>query len=192
MTTLSPSSLLVAVFCGACGLPLVDAVSIETGIGPICRRKHGYESMQGDANWELARRLLGPVACLDMAEVGESRDWAHAVANRICHRVAVFQDGPDVARMVQGLAALGFRRMAARMAERLGAVTVEAEGDELVVRMSFDQSQRCELRSIPGRTWDRDAHVNRVPVSSRRELWAVLRAGLPGSLVSGPGGVAAL
>ena len=115
MSTLAPSSLLVAVFCGACGLPLVDAVSIETGIGPVCRRKHGYENTQADANWPLARLLLGPVACLDMAEVGESRDWAHAVANRICHRVAVFQDGPDVARMVQGLATLGFRRMAARV-----------------------------------------------------------------------------
>lgn len=192
MSNATPSSMLVAVFCGACGLPLQDAVSVETGIGPICRRKHGYESAQGDANWKLAKRLLGPVACLEMSEVGESADWAHAVANRICHRVAVFQDGPDVARMVEGLAALGFRRMAARMAERLGAVTVEAEGDELVVRMTFGQSQRCELRSVPGRQWDRTAHVNRVPASSRRELWAVLRAGLPGSLVSGPGGVAAL
>lgn len=192
MNNATPSSILVAVLCGCCALPLQDAVSVETGIGPICRRKHGYESMQGDANWELARRLLGPVACLDMSEVGESADWAHAVANRICHRVAVFQDGPDVARMVQGLAALGFRRMAARMAERLGAVTVEAEGDELIVRMKFAQSERCELRSIPGRRWDRSMRCNRVPATSRRELWNVLRAGLPGTLVSGPGGVVAL
>lgn len=32
----------MATHCCACGKPLVDAKSVETGMGPICRKKYGF------------------------------------------------------------------------------------------------------------------------------------------------------
>jgi hypothetical protein len=32
----------MATNCCACGKPLVDAKSVETGMGPVCRKKYGY------------------------------------------------------------------------------------------------------------------------------------------------------
>ena len=38
----APTTRLLATHCCACGRPLRDAKSVETGIGPVCRRKHGF------------------------------------------------------------------------------------------------------------------------------------------------------
>ena len=37
-----PNTRRLATACCACGRALRDAVSVETGIGPVCRKKHGF------------------------------------------------------------------------------------------------------------------------------------------------------
>lgn len=39
----SPACKMLATNCCACGRPLVDADSVENGIGPVCREKWGYD-----------------------------------------------------------------------------------------------------------------------------------------------------
>ena len=47
------STKLLATHCLCCGRPLRDATSVETGIGPVCREKYGYnETISEDARKE--------------------------------------------------------------------------------------------------------------------------------------------
>lgn len=55
----APATEMMASHCLLCGRPLVDAVSVETGIGPVCREKYGYGADLGDPpNWEKFDELL--------------------------------------------------------------------------------------------------------------------------------------
>ena len=38
----APATKIMATNCACCGRPLVDAKSVETGMGPVCRKKYGY------------------------------------------------------------------------------------------------------------------------------------------------------
>jgi hypothetical protein len=53
----APATKLLATHCACCSRPLVDAVSVETGIGPDCRKKHGYTQAQAEPNWEAVMQL---------------------------------------------------------------------------------------------------------------------------------------
>ena len=46
----APATRMLATHCAACGRPLVDATSVETGMGPVCRERYGY-----DARSEITR-----------------------------------------------------------------------------------------------------------------------------------------
>ena len=38
----APATRMLATQCAVCARPLLDAVSVETGIGPHCRAKYGF------------------------------------------------------------------------------------------------------------------------------------------------------
>jgi gamma-glutamylaminecyclotransferase len=43
----APATRLLATSCACCGRALLDAISVEAGIGPDCREKYGYGEAQG-------------------------------------------------------------------------------------------------------------------------------------------------
>ena len=49
----APATSLVATNCACCGHPLLDAVSVEAGVGPECRKRYGYGEAQAPADWRL-------------------------------------------------------------------------------------------------------------------------------------------
>jgi len=157
----APATALVATHCCLCGRPLVDAESVERGIGPVCADKYG-------------------------AEVGPSEN--RATANRLIWEIAAKPAANDVPAKVSALRVLGYGRVADRIAERLvpdmGTIRVAYENDRLVIDpegLSDDAfgALLAVLRSIPGRRWERDRKVNTVPVSQKRALWDALRAKVP-------------
>jgi hypothetical protein len=181
----SPATKLVATHCACCAHPLVDAASVETGIGPDCRKKHGFAEAQGPADWEAFLAITGGAF---ERVVGDAR----VAANLVVHRIAVAQRGPDVGKLVAALGALGFATLARRIATRLGAVEIVREGDTLIVKTprGLDEpSFRAFLgavRRVPGNRWDSGRKARVVPMSSRRELWHSLQRGLAkGTLVIG-------
>jgi len=180
--TNSPACILVATHCAACGKPLVDAISVECAVGPDCRRKHGYNEAQLPADFALAAKVLAKANVeLDLTD-------SHRAANKLVWLVAVNSNGALVACYVEAIAALGFVRMAKRIAKRLGAVEVESVGSTLRVSMSYEMASGMidALRRIPGRVWDREEKVNVIPATARVALWQALRAALPrGTLVVG-------
>jgi len=166
----APATLLLATNCAVCGRALVDAKSVEIGMGPDCRRKHGYE-----------------------VEVGEE---ARKEANLLIHTVAfVLSHTPKdlagtVLVVVPRLQVLGFTQLAEVLGDRASVVKVEEQADgRISLATPYSQEVVDAQRAIPGRRWDKVGKVNTFPGSSRGEVWALLRRLFAGQLGKGPKGL---
>jgi len=157
----APATALVATHCALCGRPLVDAESVERGIGPVCADKYG-------------------------AQAGPSED--RVIANRLIWEIAAKPAANDVPAKVSALRTLGYVRVADRIAERLvpdmGTIRVAYEGDRLTIDPEGLSDNAfgallAVLRNVPGRRWERDRKINTVPVSQKRALWDALRSKMP-------------
>ena len=58
----APATKLLATNCCACGKPLVDAKSVEVGMGPVCRKKYGYDTDVGEYERKAANVLIHKLA----------------------------------------------------------------------------------------------------------------------------------
>ena len=157
----APAIALVATHCCLCGRALVDAESVECGVGPVCRRKYGY--------------VDGP-------------DCNRTEANRLVYEIAAAPAANDVPGKVTAIRLLGYYKLAERLTERLlsnmGTVLVTYEADTMVIESDglTDDGFRtllAILRSVPGRRWDANRKLNTVPVSQKRALWDALRSKMP-------------
>lgn len=147
----APATKLVASHCAICGKPLVDANSVEAGMGPECRRIYGRPNPQGDK--------------------------ARNHANVLIYRIAALQDGSEeVLTALAQLFALGFENVADRISKRLVKISITAQGDRYVVKTPYNEDANDRFRRVPGRRWDADSKVNTFPKSSRVALWEALRA----------------
>lgn len=188
----APSTLLIASNCAACGRALRDASSVESGMGPECREKHGYGLSEGEPSWSRAEGLLRAAGHELPAGWGSN---AHAVANVLVHRCAVEQRKAPLA-LAAAIEALGYRRLGARLMERLledATITVERVGEELAVRAPFNADFNREIVYVRGQRFDRQTMRRFVPAAARRELWAALKKTFePGTLVACGEKIAAL
>lgn len=162
----APATLLLATHCAACARPLVDSVSVEAGMGPVCRQRYGVAEGASDADREAA--------------------------NKIVHEIARLQSGDRVVELVGELRALGFAVLADRVTKRLAGcpvVEIEREGSTLVVKTPYREEALVDFRAIPGRRWDRDRKVNTFPASSAVCLYEVLKVHFHGETATGPKGL---
>ncbi len=162
----APATRMLATNCACCARPLCDSVSVESGIGPDCRRKHGYN-------------LDVPPAVRDEA-------------NQLVHDVAVQQEGLAVAQAVARLRELGFERLAAVIAKRACRVRIregEHEGRAGVfVASPYSEDATAGFRAISGRRWVSESKENFFPAHERRRLWIVLARAYRGETAIGPKG----
>lgn len=171
----APATELLATHCACCARPLVDATSVETGVGPDCRRKHGFDDAQSPPDWATIAKLE-----LDGAWPTEARQWA----NKLIHHIAADRCNPDAPKYIAAVYALGFQRIATTIAQRFGAVVVSADGDRLLVQAPYSDEWNEAARSNRWR-WDREAKARVVPVADRVRLWGVLARVFPGMLCLG-------
>lgn len=164
----APATKLLATHCAVCARPLVDAKSVELGIGPDCRRKHGFDLNVSDAARTEANAIVYAIALLDKRGI--------ALA------------APSLAR----LRLLGFSQLADRIAERLPevkpAIAIALEGGMYIVSAPYDARHVERMRRVPGRRFNWERKVDMVPVASKRALWDALRASFAGALAQGPQG----
>lgn len=165
----APATILLATHCAVCRRPLCDARSVEIGMGPDCREKYGFNEAVGE----------------------EER----TTANKIVHELATLPNAPSVETVgrISALRALGLRRLASVLEERLSVVTIsETEQGRLEVHSRYDAEFVEALRRIPGRRWNRDAKTWTVPHSSRGALWSALRHRYGGQIGRSARGVFAI
>lgn len=160
----APATRMLAVYCAACSRPLLDAKSVEIGLGPECRKRHGYRDL------------------LALSDVSRAR------ANLLVHEIAVAQTGLRVLEAVGELRALGLPTLADRIAERCAEIVVSVDGGAYRVKAPYSEEAAAAWRCVPGRRWDRDAKVNTVPLERRAELWSLLQAHYAGLCGIGPRG----
>jgi len=146
----APATKMLATYCACCSRPLVDAISVETGIGPECRKKHGYY-LEG------------------------ASEEARKEANVMVHHIAIHQDGPQVVAAVARLRELGFTTLADRVLDRIGCIRIFENDGTLSVATPYREDAVKPMAAIQGRRWDRDNKVNTYPASMKRELWDVLK-----------------
>jgi hypothetical protein len=211
----APATKMLAVYCACCSRPLVDAVSVETGIGPDCRKQHAYTEAQGEPDWRAVlehtdgllsveeilasrgRSAMTPADVLGAFNLVEAT-WrlggveTRRVANLIVYRIAVQQSGPQVVDLTNALRALGYAKLAGRIALRLARVTIEAEGNFLYVDAPLVVGKVDEFRQIPGRYRDKARGrygADRIPATSKRPLFDALKRLYPGTVACGPKGL---
>lgn len=152
---------LVATDCAICGRPLVDAESVETGIGPICREKY----FVADGNI--------------MAENIDA-------ANKLVHFIAVHQTGVPVMAAIRELQVLGFSNLAMKISTRVVGILIKLDKGVFTVTAPYTEAAVNAMRSVPGRRYSDG--INTFPESSRMALWAALKKGYPGYSAMGPKG----
>jgi len=172
----APQTKFLATNCIVCGRPLVDAISVELGIGPDCRK--GY-----DANIN-----------------SDTQDQC----NELTLKAALAaQDGyiPEVNRIAQEIEDLGLKNLANKIrrrfvnAKRNAKVIISMSSDNkyYIVKTPYVRSRKEEFvtawRAIKGRFYKRKNKQNYVPVERRAELWALLQEFFEGQYGLGPLGV---
>lgn len=185
----SPAVALLASQCACCARDLVDATSIETGIGPVCREKHGYGAAEGPCDMTAALVAIGSTIPAD--EVASWGDDGHRAANALVYRIAVDQRGAAVEAWTRAIGLLGYTTLAERIAVRLygrrGAedrtahrptIEVRAIDGILAVTSPYSAEGVAALRGVPGRRWD--GQRNTFPASSLPALLWALRVGYAG------------
>lgn len=158
----APATKMLATTCACCGRPLVDAKSVEIGIGPDCREKYGYEI------------AVGPI----------ERD----AANKIVHTIALNPRSIYTLIGCAELRALGFDRLAAIVEKRTAAIRITVAGRDMMVATPYDAAFVDAVKTIPGRRWHKEEKCWSVPVGQRRTLWSVLLRHFAGALGVGPRG----
>jgi hypothetical protein len=186
----APATRLLATNCGCCGRQLVDAVSVEAGIGPECRKKHGYNQSEGACDSLAVTKALGTLPTdsrLPALPATAIEPWlngdAHKVANILVQHIAVDPHGPMAAPYVAAVRALGYTKLATALAKHLGGIRVEQVGETYEVRAPYNPVFGGNLRRISG-YFDRATKSWRVPTRNRQMLWTFMQEAFPaGTLV---------
>lgn len=182
----APSTIMLATHCACCGRPLRDAVSVERGVGPDCAERYGYADAQRPADWARISKLTDSLELGAAFTKAASTMDARSAANILVHRVAAYGAHHAVPALITIVDALGFTTLAATLAARQGAVKITHEGEMLVVEAPWCEAFAAAVRSIPGRRWDSDRKINRVPAGARRELWSIIKSAFPaGTMIVG-------
>lgn len=158
----APATKMLATHCSACGRPLVDAKSVELGIGPDCRKKFAFTT--------------------DVPEP------CRRAANKLVYEIALEQGGIAVLKKCAELRDLGFPVLADRIEQRCAALRLMMSDNELRIISPYNPEFVYAVKKIPGARWHKELKSWSVPINQRAKLWAALCLHYAGALAVGPKG----
>lgn len=177
----APATKLLATHCICCNRPLLDATSVELGIGPDCRKKYMGKAQGHD---DAARR--------------EANALVHRLALAITSSgtpVDLLCGTSDESAMVTRIRELGFDKLADKLVAAWMPIRIVETDSMLVVKSPYNDDAVAAARAIPGRRWNGEEKCNEFPASQRPAVWNLLRrfyAGIAGMGPKGPFVVPAL
>lgn len=165
----APATKMLATHCCLCGRPLVDAVSVESGMGPDCRENSGY-----------------------YAE-GVSEDQRSTV-NAIVYRLAAGMPLDEMPAAIETVRAFGFHKLADTLGKKLSTIVVEDRGDgTIAVFTPYNPEFVPAVKAAAGgwAQFDRQLKAWIVPSGQKvtKALWKAMRACYPNVLGLGPKGL---
>lgn len=158
----SPQTSLVATHCAVCARPLCDAVSVDLGIGPECRKRHGHEIIVDSAT--------------------------RARANRLVWEIAIDRNSLKALENCSELRALGFGKLAGVIEAKIAMIIITCVGERYAVKAPYSVDATLLMRAVPGRIWDKVSKTNTFPIASKVALLGALRQAYPEALAIGPKG----
>lgn len=156
-----PITGMLASSCIVCGRALRAAESVEGCMGPHCAKKHGFFLDKPEAEVKEAAKLL--------------------------REMAFEADAEMVLVKLTFLYVMGWHQLAKQIARNFADIRLTQEiqlGGPAYIRVEapYKPEATAGWRSIPGRRWDKEAKVNKVPCGSRAALEAFLAQHYPGQL----------
>lgn len=192
----APATVLLATECACCARPLVDSVSVDTGVGPECRKRHGFTRPDLDIDLvNVAATLAAELPADVFAATVKGAPDARTACNRLVHRVAANPSMPatELAAITNAIDELGFVKLAARITKRFASVFIEEVDGGFAVTAPYSEESVAAFRKVPGRRFvkveGKRGGFNFVPKSSKLSLWNVLRSCYAGQVARGPRGV---
>lgn len=183
----APATRMLATHCIFCSRPLVDAVSVEAGVGPDCRKKYGHTEAQGPADWVQVENTC-PVTVMHELSARDPR----RLCNILVYRIVMGCQAWEVCLAIDTIRHLGFAKLAESLTKKLCAATVTHKGDVVAVQAPWNEEWVNESRTIPGRRYIKDEKMQTFPLSSRPALWRALQKVFRGKAISTPKGLVAL
>lgn len=174
----APATKMLATHCVVCRRPLLDAASVELGIGPECRNRSGVRA----------------------AQVSEE---AHQRANQITHAISLGVPFQELRAMLVELNMLGFQQLASLISDRGASIKVTYDGGNLIVDSPFTEGSLATIRAIPGRRpvyeevrvrtptglkTVKKFKGNSFPLKYKNMVWRMLKRHFPGAMGVGPNG----
>jgi hypothetical protein len=155
----------LATRCFVCNTDLCDAVSVELGIGPTCRKRLGLIAKDKNPRREYVNELTAQAALL--AEDG-----------RVLEVIALADE----------IGSLGYPKVAEAVRKRFVDITVTLVGDALHVKTPYsDAWNRINWEWRLGQ-WNRDLKVRVVQPTRIGDLYEGLRYAYAGKQAVGPDG----
>jgi hypothetical protein len=150
----APGTKMLATYCAACSRPLLDARSVETGMGPYCRAKYTVSVELDDETREKANKLVHFIACAQ-------------------------DDSEEVRAALDELEALGCVTIVARISKRLygDPISVYLDGDKLCVKSPYSGNFLDASKRIRSRRWDGSNKRTTFCPSDHEAVEAALLAG---------------
>jgi len=167
----APATRLLATRCACCGRALVDAQSVERGIGPDCAEKYGF-----------------------LVEISEA---ARVEANALVYKIAAEPEASTVAADVERIRALGLSVLADKLTERLvpePTITIEpmiGSGGWVEVHTPYSDRFVSVLKAGAAwgdRKWNRERRAWQVGPAAKGALNTALVAAFAGERAKGPRG----
>jgi hypothetical protein len=192
--TNSTACRLLATTCCVCNRPLVDAVSVQAGIGPDCRKKY-MGKLEGAARDEanqivhaLALIVSGfkPTTVTGLSTEAVQTAYALGGAGAVGAMLAATHE--QGASLLDRLRVLGFDKLADKFEKVWLPVRITQVGQEICLEAPYDDGAVTAQRSIKGRRWDKQVKANFFPVSQKPAVWAMLTRYYAGVAGIGPKG----
>lgn len=179
--------------CAHCGINMSDSLSLESGLGPTCRRKAGYfiePEFPGDVMDAMVHLAPYPEVfqfMLDHYKPGGNRALMNGLV-RLCALNRKTQLHRDCTNAIE---VLGYTKLASVLRRSLEDVVVKPSKDfpgflQVWIRRSlYNSSFNYECRQdIPNHTWNRRLRSRLVPETDKRVLWTLLRKHYAGCLLT--------
>ena len=161
---------MLASFCVVCGRPLVDAISVQIGMGPDCRNEFN---------------------------AGISPEIQNKCNQLTCLAAIAAQNGDieSIYKYATEIETLGLTVLADKVRKRFVnakknvKIIIREVGDKLYVKTPFKRTEGFvrAWRGIEGRKYQNKENI--VPAAARPQLWALLKEFFPKVYGKGPRGL---
>lgn len=176
----APATRLADTRCAACGRKLVDAQSLEAGMGPDCRKRYGLPEHLSEASREEANKLINGIA-------REPRTPATLEAIERLRELGAEKAAARIEKRLKGYIR-GQQGLDVRDPVEVWYEDSERFGRQLVVRAPYHATFVEETRALPGRFWAHREGVTRFHPRARAELWRAIKLCYHGHRFEGPQG----